>query len=433
MFNLRVVLRETGIKADTLRAWERRYGLPTPERTSGGHRLFTQREIEMVKWLHTRQDEGLRISRAVELWRSFEADGKDPLEELTYPSHVYATTLPTGDGIEELRSSWVNACTSFDEGRAEGILNQAFALYPPEAVCLDLLATALAAIGEGWYAAEISVQQEHFASELATRRIESLISTSQPPTLPEGVLVLCPPGEGHTFSPLLITFLIRSSRREAIFLGANVPVERIDEVIQATDPKLVILCAQRLHTAASLSKMASHLAERDIPSAFGGRIFNLIPRLKDHIHGQFLGEQIRDVPSVVDRVLSNPIERPTPEPSTDETKRALTNFYNHQAEIEASVLEDMSAKEAPYDHIAITNTNLAVDIIAALELGDIAFIGREVDWIKGLLGNHGHPEEILTDYLVAYAGATEEIVGVEGKIITDYILEVIDGERAVSS
>ena len=433
MFNLGVVLRETGIKADTLRAWERRYGFPTPERTSGGHRLYTQREIETVKWLHARQDEGLRISRAVELWRSFEADGKDPLEELAYPSYVSATRLPAGDGIEELKSAWVEACKSFDEGRAEGILNQAFALYPPEAVCLDLLATALAEIGDGWYATEITVQQEHFASELATRRVESLISTSLPPTLPGGILVLCPPGEGHTFSPLLITLLIRSRRLEATFLGANVPVERIDEVIQATDPKLVILTAQQLHTAANLRDMASHLVERDIPTAFGGRIFNLIPRLKEHIHGQYLGDWIRDVPSVVDRILRDPVELPAPESSTDETKLALANFLNHRVQIEARVWQELSAKESPYDNIAIADGDLAVPIIAALELGDIAFIGYEIDWIKGFLENRGVPNEFLTDYLVAYAEAAEDIIGVEGKIITDYILEVIAGERAVSS
>ena len=235
MFNLKVVLRETGIKADTLRAWERRYGLPSPERTSGGHRLFTQHEIEMVKWLHARQDEGLRISRAVELWRTFKAEGKDPLDELAYPTYGSATTLPAGEGIEELRSAWVDGCKSFDEGRTEDILKHAFAHYPPEVVCLDLLAAALAEIGEGWYTGEITVQQEHFASELATRRVEYLISSSPPPTIPGGVLVLCPPGEEHTFSPLMITFLLRKDRREAIFLGANVPVEQMDEVIQATD------------------------------------------------------------------------------------------------------------------------------------------------------------------------------------------------------
>ena len=111
----------------------------------------------------------------------------------------------------------------------------------------------------------------------------------------------------------------------------------------------------------------------------------------------------------------------------------ITILLNCQAEIGARVWQEISAKGAPSDQIAIANGNLTENIIAALELGDIAFIGHEIDWIKGFLENHGVPEEILTDYLVAYAEATEDIVGVEGKIITDYILEVIDGERAVSS
>ncbi|MDV7400978.1 MerR family transcriptional regulator, partial [Arthrospira platensis SPKY1] len=67
-FNLKVVIQETGIKPHTLRAWERRYGLPQPERTPGGHRLYSQRDIDIVKWLIHRQEEGLTISRAVELW-----------------------------------------------------------------------------------------------------------------------------------------------------------------------------------------------------------------------------------------------------------------------------------------------------------------------------------------------------------------------------
>ena len=80
-YNLKVVLQLTGIKPDTLRAWERRYGLPLPQRTAGGHRLYSQYDIEMIKWLMERQDEGMRINRAIDLWRDIEAGGKDPLDD----------------------------------------------------------------------------------------------------------------------------------------------------------------------------------------------------------------------------------------------------------------------------------------------------------------------------------------------------------------
>ncbi len=49
IFNMKVVVEETGIKPDTLRAWERRYGLPEPNRTQGGHRLYSQYDIDMLK------------------------------------------------------------------------------------------------------------------------------------------------------------------------------------------------------------------------------------------------------------------------------------------------------------------------------------------------------------------------------------------------
>src|SRR5512139_3418975 len=78
-YNLKVVLKETGLKADVLRAWERRYHLPSPSRTPGGHRLYSDYDIEMLKWLKGRQVEGLSISRAVELWRENIASGRDPL------------------------------------------------------------------------------------------------------------------------------------------------------------------------------------------------------------------------------------------------------------------------------------------------------------------------------------------------------------------
>ena len=80
IYNLKAVVQETGLKPDTLRAWERRYSLPEPNRTGGGHRLYSQQDINTLKWLLARQDEGMTISRAVSLWRGLQAEGRDPLQ-----------------------------------------------------------------------------------------------------------------------------------------------------------------------------------------------------------------------------------------------------------------------------------------------------------------------------------------------------------------
>ena len=104
-YNLKVVIRETGLKADTLRAWERRYGLPNPQRTAGGHRLYSQYDIEMIKWLIERQNEGLRINRAVQLWQSFEEQGKDPLEMMPSPVTMTPADKPANNKAISTRAN----------------------------------------------------------------------------------------------------------------------------------------------------------------------------------------------------------------------------------------------------------------------------------------------------------------------------------------
>ncbi len=174
-FNLKVVLKETGLAADTLRAWERRYGLPAPERTAGGHRLYSQHDIETIKWLIRRQAEGLSISRAVDLWNEKLASGSDPLAD---PDQQISTTLtpyPLADtNLDSLREKWIQACTDFNESAAEQVLNQAFSMFPMEVVCMEVLQKGMSEIGTLWYENKASVQQEHFASGLAMRRLDAL-------------------------------------------------------------------------------------------------------------------------------------------------------------------------------------------------------------------------------------------------------------------
>src|SRR5512142_1671050 len=143
-FNLKVVLKETGIAADTLRAWERRYGLPLPERSAGGHRLYSQRDIETIKWLMKRQTEGLSISRAVDLWNEQIASGVDPLAGPAQTAMLTTAAMPaqyqTPDTtLDSLRTRWVEACMEFSELAAEQVLNQAFSMFPVEVVCIEVL------------------------------------------------------------------------------------------------------------------------------------------------------------------------------------------------------------------------------------------------------------------------------------------------------
>jgi DNA-binding transcriptional MerR regulator len=237
VYNLKAVLKETGLKADVLRAWEHRYELPQPHRSQGGHRLYSEYDIETVKWLRARQAEGLSISRAVELWKEIVGAGQDPLENFSTVTTISAIDrrLAVADTrIDILRQNWLEANLAFDSIRVDEVLNQAFAIYPVETVCTEILQKGIYEIGNYWYFDKASIQQEHFASALANRRLETLIAAAPRPTRQQTVLISNPPGERHTFSVLLLNLFLCRKGLKVVYLGADVPFERLEETSAAT-------------------------------------------------------------------------------------------------------------------------------------------------------------------------------------------------------
>jgi DNA-binding transcriptional MerR regulator len=428
LFNLKAVVQRTGLKPDTLRAWERRYNLPTPRRSSGGHRLYSQRDVDTIQWLVARQGEGLSISRAVELWRQIESQDRDPLAAPTPTARApFPPPLPGfgGETLDKLREGWMDACLAFDEARAEQTLTQAFALYAPETVATELLQRAMSDIGKGWYEGSVTVQQEHFCSALAVRRLEALVMAAPPPARPGRILAACPPQESHVFGLLLLTFLLRRRGWEVVYLGANVPAERLETTVAAINPQLVILAAQQLHSAATLLELARLLKPSGTPLAYGGLIFNLLPALRDRIAGHFLGERLDLAPQTVETLLTAPRPPGPVVPVAERYTQARDHFRQRESLIQAGLVQARTPVGVEPQHLALAHRELALNISAALALGDVEFVGTDLDWLKGLLGNRGQLPGLLRDYLVTYHQAAREHLDERGEPIVAWLDSVI--------
>ncbi|MBC7252263.1 MAG: MerR family transcriptional regulator [Anaerolineae bacterium] len=423
LFKPKAVSQETGVKADVLRAWERRYGLPQPARSPGGHRLYSQRDIDTIKWLVARQREGLSIKQAVELWRGLEARGQEPLQKLPPAPPV---ALPAGDILAEMRQAWVSACLSFDESLAEQTLAQAFALYPPETVCLQLLQKGLAQIGEGWYAGQVTVHQEHFASALALRRVGSLVLHAPPPTRPGRIITACPPREAHTFSLLLFTYLLRRRGWEVLYLGADVPWQQMKAAIAHIKPRLVILAAQRLSTAATLLEMAHSLQEEHLLPSFGGGIFNRLPALRTRIPGHFLGATLEQAVPVVEELMTTHRPPPALTPVAPDHLEALAYYRDRRTEIENRVWETLRSQGVAPDSFLELNEQFAPALTAALALGDIAFLDNQWQWLKGLGQSDRIPTTLLYAYLHAYQQATQALLDERDALLVRWMVQQLD-------
>ncbi len=440
-YNLKVVVQETGIKPDTLRAWERRYGLPQPDRTSGGHRLYSQRDIETVKWLLTRQDEGLSISRAIELWHSLEEEGRNPLSEMAYnggqvtgvdnnvhirPPSLKSTTIV--QDLDEVRRAWVKACLSFDEAAAERIIKQALAVFPSEAVCLNILQQGIAEIGADWFNNKVSVQQEHFASALAMRQLNALLTAAPPPTRRQRILVTCPPTENHTFSTLLLTLMLRYRGWGVVYLGANVPIARLETTIEQVKPHLIILTAQQLYSAAMLYNVAEFLQSQDEPIklAYGGLIFNHRPSLRQRIPGFFLGETFEEAVEVVESIISGTVEAKPIEPVPEPYREALEHYLAQQVLIDSTAWGEMKSMPIAYEHIKNANYHLSQNIIAALTFGEVDLLDEELNWLEKLLTNHGLQKNNIGPYMAVHQRASQAHLDERGQPLLNWLAETVE-------
>ncbi len=432
VYNLMVVLNETGLKADVLRAWERRYDLPRPHRTAGRQRLYSDYDIATIKWLKNRQAEGLSISRAVQLWKDLTDAGRDPLEEVTYVKTPPLLSL-SGEGSQEiLRRQWLEGCLAFDAFKAEDASNQAFALFPVETACIAILQQGLNIIGEQWYLGNLSVQQEHFASSLAIRRIETLMSAVPQPTRPQTVLVGCPAGELHTFPAILLSLFLLRKGMKVVYLGADIPIEQLDSAIDSIRPGLVVLSAQQLVTAASLSSATLALDERHIPLAYGGLIFNRVPGLRQRIAATFLGESLEEAVDKIEQIIQSP-PFPFPVLLDDKYKVLVKNFRLSRLLIEKEFYTAMQRDGVEVDAIEEVNTFLGNNLVAALELGDLTFMEGELDWITGLHPSHHILGEQWRSYLEAYGRCIQAVLDESMNPITRWIDQYVTSHQKMQS
>jgi len=427
-FNLKAVVRETGIKAETLRAWERRYGIPRPARSAGGHRIYSRRDIDTLHWLNRRRLEGLSISRAVERWQTLESEGRDPLQEhsLVPEHHFYASRWKetpqieagAGGGIDDQITAacakWIAACVAYDEFEGQRILSQAFALFPVETVCLHVICQGLRQLGEEWHAARLTAQQVSFAAVQAMQRIKVLLGASPPPTRPGLVLMACPPGEHHTFGLALLQLILKRLGFGTVFLGENLTLTEMEVTLQRIQPDLVVLVSQQLRSVGNLLDMCELIYRQEVPVAFGGRIFNLSETVRRRVPGEFLGMDLLQAGGRAETLLTAPLHQSETPPLDNSFHELIASYRANLHRISACVLDSDQGSPPDWARLGRPFFSINSSMMSALRFGDLSLISLEAEWIYYFLESRGIQFKILEEYLDMGASAVRAILGSEG-------------------
>ncbi len=213
-----------GVQEETLRAWERRYHLLQPERSTGGYRLYSPADERRIRAMQAHMQRGISAAQAAALAVA------ESTRDVVAPADPAAL-------LEEL----IAAAEAFDATRFDALLDAAFAGGPVAAIG-DVVLPVLGEIGRRWARSEISVGQEHFASHLVERR---LLMQAKGWDAGPGPLALlaCPSGERHTLGLVCFGLLLADRGWRIAYLGADTPVDQVADMSAALSPAVVVLCA----------------------------------------------------------------------------------------------------------------------------------------------------------------------------------------------
>ncbi len=308
VYNTKAAVHLSGVPAPTLRAWERRYGVLSPERADNTYRLYSERDMVKIRWLREQVERGISIRQAVALLAHlegrqevFESGAKeiDEIEKLDPLKVAQEPALEKRNGAAPdlspgaLQQNLLNAFLELDEAAAEQVIAGALAIYGVEELCGGLLGPVLNKLGEKWVQGEILVTTEHFASTIVRSQLHNLLRTA--PRTENGplVLVACAPGENHEIGLLMLTLFMRRQGLRTIYLGQNVPSWDLMETIAQLRPAMVCLSCSVVESLDGLLEVARQISalppERRPLFSYGGFFFQVHPELVEKLPGYYLG------------------------------------------------------------------------------------------------------------------------------------------------
>lgn len=221
---VRLVVQRTGLTPDVLRAWERRYGAVTPQRTAGGQRVYSEADLQRLTLLARASRSGRQIGGLVplsneELLRLIESDERESRARIGL-----GTDRPA---VESYLSTALIAVEEFDGQRLEQTLRSAVLRMPAEEALDEVIGPLLFTIGSLWHQGLLAPANEHLATTTIRRVLTWMSDLTSPtpgaPTIVIGTLV----NQAHELGAMLAATTAAGNGWRVAYMGPNLPAEEL--------------------------------------------------------------------------------------------------------------------------------------------------------------------------------------------------------------
>lgn len=230
MYSIKAITSLTGLTAETLRAWERRYQCIIPRRSTNGRRYYSQSDLEKLKLLVILTRNGHPISKVAnfscEQLRQF-------LEQAPEQNDPQQSNL-FNQIIEALQNYRLEQC--------EKLLKRALLAYEPLDYAKHILLPALAQIGQLWHEEKINIAQEHMFTSCVKRIVLTMVNNLHQPSLHNpSMLFATPSGETHELGIMIGCLVAAAQQYTCYFLGADLPGSDIVDASQHLQPDIIVI------------------------------------------------------------------------------------------------------------------------------------------------------------------------------------------------
>lgn len=219
----------SGIKAHTLRIWEKRYGLIKPGRTTTNIRHYTGEDLKQLLNISLLYKSGYRISSIARM------SATERLSRLT-------TITLLKEGIEGTQEGLLLSLIEMNEARFNNAFTSVIIRFGLEEAFTKIIFPFFDRIGIMWQLGTISPAQEHFFSCLVRQKIIAATDASEyyPAENAETVLLFLPEGELHEIALLFYNYAFRARGYWTLYLGQGVPFDCIEDAIRKCTPDYIV-------------------------------------------------------------------------------------------------------------------------------------------------------------------------------------------------
>jgi len=229
-FQIRDLEEFSGVKAHTIRIWEKRYGLLAPDRTGTNIRTYSLDELKVILNVAYLNQKGYKISKIAAL---------SPADRERLVSEMASDRTEGRDVLNSLKL----AMLSFDEVLFDSVSAKFRDIHGFRALVEQVYVPLLEQIGLLWQSNSICPAQEHFVSNLIRHKI--IIASGALPlnsTPRDRVYVLyLPENEIHELGLLYLDYLLRCKGERTVYLGQSVPIADLEQVVSKFDTKVVLV------------------------------------------------------------------------------------------------------------------------------------------------------------------------------------------------